>query len=171
MRRTLTTMLASIAVAAPMTLGVASSASAACPEAGQIYFIIGPATASSKMTNLRSAYLQGPGTITYNQTRSATVTATMSTKVSAEAGVIFAKASTELGVSVGKSWSKAGTWTYAKPVPSGKTARLVMYHETRRFRVTKRSISGATCQATTLWSETVTAPRTHGYNVWRLNYL
>jgi hypothetical protein len=109
--------------------------------------------------------------ITYQQTRTATVTATMSSKVSVEAGVIFTKASAEIGVSVGKSWSKGGTWSYSKPVPAGKTARLVMYHETRRFRVTKKTISGRTCQAVTLWSEVVTAPRKSGYNVWRLNYL
>ncbi|UOX90961.1 hypothetical protein MUY14_10155 [Amycolatopsis sp. FBCC-B4732] len=58
-------------------------------------------------TNLRSDYLRGPGTITYNKTATSTVNASITGTTSAEAGVIFAKASVSLAVSVGASYAKS----------------------------------------------------------------
>lgn len=116
-----------------------------------------------------SDYLRGPGTITYTSNKTATVNATMSASVTAEAGVVFAKASTTIGVSVGKSWSKSGSWSYAKPVPKGKTARLRMFHETRSFTVTKRVLDGR-CQWQTRYSSKVKAPIKKNLNVWKLEY-
>jgi hypothetical protein len=93
----------------------------------------------------------------------------MTATVSAEAGVVFAKASTSLGVTVGASYSNAGTWSYSKPVPSGRTARLVRYRESRRFTVKKTRIV-APCNVQTVYIANVNAPRRANINVWDLQY-
>ncbi len=64
----------------------------------------------------------------------------MTATVEAEAGIVFAKASASLGVTVGAEWSKSGTWSYEKKVPRGETARLVMWHKSREFVVTKKRL-------------------------------
>jgi hypothetical protein len=55
---------------------------------------------STRPTNVKSAYITGPGVLTYNKTVAATVGMTASASVTAEAGVVVAKASTQLGVSL-----------------------------------------------------------------------
>ncbi len=162
---TLASLVSSMAVAASPV-----PASAVCPEVGQVYYSFSNKSVSRRASNLKSDYLRGPGTITYNETKTATVTASMTASVSAEAGVVFAKASSSLGVTVGASYSKAGTWIYSKPVPSGRTARLVRYRESRRFTVKKTKIV-APCNVQTVYTATVDAPRAADINVWDLQYV
>lgn len=148
----------------------ATSAFAACTEVGQVFYSFSNVTTSRLLSNLRSDYLRGPGTITYTKTTTGTASASMTGTVSAEAGVVFAKASASIGVTVGGSWSKSDTWSYSKPVPSGTTARLVMWHESRKFTVKKERVV-APCNLQTVYVETVNAPRTANINVWDLQYL
>ncbi len=157
-------LVSSLAVAA-----APEPASAACPEVGQVHYSFSNKSVSRRASNLKSDYLRGPGTITYSTTKTATVTASMTATVSAEAGVVFAKASTSLGVTVGASYSKAGTWNYSKPVPSGTTARLVRYRESRKFTVKKTRIV-APCTVQTVYIANVNAPRASDINVWDLEY-
>jgi hypothetical protein len=147
----------------------ATVAFAACPEVGDVYYYFTNVTKSRLLSNLRSDYLRGPGTITYTKTTTGTVQASVTATVSAEAGIVFAKASASIGVTVGGSWSKSDTWSYSKPVPSGKTARLVMWHESRKFTVTKKKIV-APCNVRTVYTSTVNAPRSANINVWDLQY-
>ncbi len=159
-----------VAVLASATITMAApTAASARPICERSIYKITNVSKSSKMTNLQSDYLRGPGTINYTATKTGSVTATASASVTAEAGVVFAKASATAGVSLGKTWSKAGSWSYTKPVPAGKTARLVMMHETRRFTVTKLQ-ADASCRYSTVYSSSVNAPVIQNLNVWTLDY-
>lgn len=147
----------------------ASPAQAACPEVGQVFYSFSSVSTSRLASNLKSDYLVGPGTINYTSSKTMTVSASMTATVSAEAGVVFAKASASIGVTVGASYSKSGSWSYSKPVPSGKTARLVRFRESRAFVVTKTKIV-APCNVTTVYRASVNAPRSADINVWDLQY-
>lgn len=172
MRTVLTALaLAASTVLVPVT--TATPASAACAPENDKYTVykFQDVAVSNKASNLKSDYLQGPGTINYTSTKTASVDASVTATVSAEAGVVFAKASTSLGVTVGKSWSKSGSWSYSKPVPKGKTARLVMFHETRLFTVTKLVWSNADCNYKRKYRSRANAPiMSSSANVWRLQY-
>lgn len=125
---------------------------------------------SKRLSNLRSDYMEGPATITYSRQKTASVNASMTASVEAEAGIVFAKASTSLGVTVGAEWSKSGTWSYEKKVPRGETARLVMWHASRRFLVTKyRLIEG--CEYQRVYRSRVDAPLKSNINIWGLQHL
>jgi hypothetical protein len=152
-----------------LVAGPATTATAACPEVGQVYYSFKDKTTSRILSNKRSDYLVGPGTINYTSSTTATANASMTATVAAEAGVVFAKASASLGVTVGGSWSKGGSWSYSKPVPKGKTARLVMWHESRSFTVTKKRLV-APCKLVTVYVSRVKAPRKANINVWNLQY-
>ena len=149
-----------------------SAALAQCPPDGPttIYKFTN-VSSSSKPTNLHSDYIEGPATVTYTHTATATVSASMTATVSAEAGIIFAKASSSLGVTVGASYSKANSWSYTKPVPSGKTGRLTLFHDTRVFTVTKQQWNPGRCTFVTAYSSAVNAPlKSDNANVWKLEY-
>lgn len=146
----------------------ATTASASCLEVGNVYYSF-KNVKTSKATNLKSDYLKGPGTISYSMNKTGTVSATITGTTSVEAGVILAKASAFIGVSVGKTWSRGDTWTYTKSVPKGKTARLVIFHETRSMTVTKTRIEGP-CRVVKVWTKNVKAPRKANLNVWKLDY-
>jgi hypothetical protein len=166
--------LASLLVSAALAAGgflvlPASTASAACADAGEVYYKISNVSKSRQSTNLRSDYLRGPGTISYSKNKTATVSATGTVTVGAEAGVIFAKASASASVSLGGSWSHGGTWSYTKSVPKGKTARLVMFHESRKFTVKKYQYDGR-CNSIKKWERHVNAPVKKSVNVWDLQY-
>lgn len=118
-------------------------------------------------TNLRSDYLRGPGTITYNKTATSTVNASITGTTSAEAGVIFAKASVSLAVSVGASYAKSDSWSYASTVPAGKVLRLQQYKEARTFTVRKYRIVPP-CTTKYLWTKKVSAPVKNASYLWQL---
>jgi hypothetical protein len=169
MRRLLSLLTALPLAAVLAVAGPATSATAACPEVGNVYYSFSNKSTSRILSNLRSEYLHGPGSINYTKNKTATTNASMTGTVSAEAGVVFAKASASLGVTVGKTWSKGDSWSYTMSVPRGKTARMVMWHESRRFTVTKKRIVGP-CNLVTVYRTRVNAPRKASINVWRLQY-
>ena len=140
------------------------AAHAICDEPKIDYEITKPKS-SWLLTNLRGDWAEEGFTATYSKTATAGVDASMTATLSTEAGAIFAKASASLGVTVGKSWSKADSWSYSKEVPKGKEGRIVMYRESRAFTVNKRSLRPP-CKYVTVSSGTVNAPVENGTNKW-----
>jgi hypothetical protein len=151
------TALTASTIVVPSALGAGFQAFASCPEVGQVSYSISNGAQSWLPTNLVSDYLKGPGTISYSKSATSTVSASVAGTTSAEAGIIFAKASVSLTVTVGGSYSKADTWSYSKPVPSGQTKRLRQYKEGRSFTVKKTEIV-APCGVKTLWTRNFNAP-------------
>lgn len=145
----------------------ASPALARCDAPNYIYKFT-KVSKSKRLTNLRSDYLKGPGAITYEETKTASTKAEMTASVSAEAGVVFAKASTSIGVTVGKEWSKSGSWSYQAKVDRGRTARLVMWHVSRKFLVTKKRLDPEGCSYHRVYRAWVNAPVKANTNVWKL---
>jgi hypothetical protein len=133
------------AVAAAFTAPLVQTtpAGANC-DAPRRIFTFSKVRTTGLLTNIRSEWADQGFTITHTVTKTATVQASLSGQIGVEADFIVVKASGQLGVSVGVSWSKAGSWSYSAKVPPGKEGRIVMYHEARRLAVTKRSL-GAHC--------------------------
>ena len=173
-RRTAPAFVTALAVCATgLVTATASPAAAVCkpPDGAENIWYFTNIKKSSLGTTIASNYLKGPGTISYSTTKAASVNATMSASVSAEAGVVFAKASTTMGVSVGKTWSKDQTWTYSKAVPKGKTARLRLYQQSRSFSVEKKYWDERSCKYKRVYKGNANAPRKTSVLVWRLQYL
>lgn len=141
-----------------------------CPPPGDAtIYDFSSYTASSRPTNLYSAYITGPGTLTYNKTSTASVNFTASASVTAEAGVVVAKASSQMGVALttGKSWTDG--FSYSLSVPAGQTRRMRLYQESRSMLVTKRSWNSGTCKYVSIYSnQFANAPRTARIDIWKL---
>lgn len=80
-----------------------------------------------------------PGQVTFNESDTSAWTGTVSASLTAEAGVVFAKASTTVGVSIAKTWSKTKSWSYSMDIPKDKDHkyRMRQRQETRRFDAKK----------------------------------
>lgn len=127
-------------------------------------------------TNVHSDWVtfRSGGSINFDETKTMTVSASVTATVSAEAGVIFAKASTSLGVTVGKTWSNSKKWSYTANVPADThhRYRLHAYHYAVSFTVAKKQFDIATCDYKTMrhYPQRVThAPIKANRNVWRLD--
>ena len=145
----------------------ASAGTTACPAEPARYSFTN-VKVSIRPTNLYSAYITGPGTITYSESKTATASASMTATVSAEAGVVFAKASASLGVTVGASYSASGGFSYSLPVPSGQRRRLRLFQQSRYFVVTKKYFSTGACKWYTSYSSATNAPKKVRDDEWRL---
>ncbi|WP_162829980.1 hypothetical protein [Amycolatopsis palatopharyngis] len=168
-RRAAAAVLMAVSVTVtPAVLGGGAQAFAACPEVGNVYYSISNGAKSWLKTNLRSDYLRGPGTITYNKTTTSSVNASVSGTTSAEAGVVFAKASVSLSVTVGGSYAKSDSWSYAAHVSAGQTKRLQQYKESRSFTAKKTRIV-APCNNRTEWSRKFNAPVKSATYKWQLD--
>ncbi|MEV4311618.1 hypothetical protein [Actinocrispum sp. NPDC049592] len=159
--------LALATFALPTVTGLGAQAFAVCPEVGQVSYTISNGAKVWQATNLHSDYLTGPGTITYSKNTTSTVNASITGTTSAEAGVIFAKASVSLSVTVGGSYSKSDTWSYSATVPAGQTKKLQQYKDARSFTVKKTQIV-APCNVKTVWTKKVTAPVKNNVYKWAL---
>lgn len=133
------------AVVVPLLMAPVASASATPVAPSGVTSCDGPTSYhefynvswSSVPTNVKSAYITGPGTISYNQTVTANASAALSASVSAEAGVVLARASTTLGttLTVGRSWTDG--FSYTLTVPSGQRRAMQLFQTSRQFNVTK----------------------------------
>jgi hypothetical protein len=173
MRRIITVVLALVAVAIGCTATATTSYAVGCQPPDGLWknYNITSATVSKLQTNLVSDYIVGPATISYAKTVGAQTSASTSATVSAEAGVIFAKASTTLGVTVQQTWTRGQTWTYSKSVPAGRKARLVMYHQSRHFYVSKDQWYQTTCSYHPVYRNLpANAPVRADINIWDLQY-
>lgn len=177
MRRVMSTVLSTALLSAGVVAVSAApaSAGAAC-ESSPIY-TIGNKKTVWRATQVHSDWAKPGVTISYAKNKTGSWTATGTATVGAEAGVIFAKASTSFSVSVGKTWSKSDTWTYAATVKkkSGKSrGRLMMYHEAKGFSVTKyRMVPKSTggCKKEKIWKKSNNvAPVKKSSNLWGIQY-
>ncbi|MEU6239931.1 hypothetical protein [Streptomyces sp. NPDC047024] len=177
MRRALSTLL-STALLSGGAVAVSASPAAAGIDCGRdpIYSISNKKTVWEP-TNVHSDWAKPGVTISYAKNKTGSWTATGTATIGAEAGVIFAKASTSFSVSVGKTWSKSDTWTYAAKVEkkSGKSkGRLMMYHEAKGFSVTKfRLVANGQqkCVKSTIWKKNgIVAPVKRNNNLWGIQY-
>jgi hypothetical protein len=124
---------------------------------------------STRPTNLVSAYITGPGTISYEKSATASVSAAASGAVGVEINAVVAKASVEIGVelSAEKSWAEG--FSYSIRVPSGQRRRLRLHQESRSFDVRKQTFNTAQCKYVTAYSaQTANAPRKTLVENWRL---
>lgn len=178
MRKTLVILSMLVGMLAPTALVVAPASARCIPADGQeTIYKFRNKSLTYYPTNLASDWAVFPhgGTISYSQSKTGTLSASATATISAEAGVIFAKASTSLGVTVGKQWSKTQQWTYSVNVPadSAHRYRLHMYHYAANFEVLKYGWSYSTCNwSVPRWSSWQTArhvPAAANRNVWRLD--
>ncbi|BBC33206.1 hypothetical protein SGFS_045000 [Streptomyces graminofaciens] len=178
MRKIAGSAIASVIVAGGLVGLSGTPAFAGCaPDRGTGYTIFAKSTVY-KATNLKSDWVfdKTKPTISYNENKTSTVSASGTAGVEAEAGVIFAKASTSFSVTVGGEWSKGSSWNYELPAENkpGKTkVRMVMYHEAKKFKTRKYTWTlGGNCKTTkkTKWTKTFVAPVKRNNNVWGLEY-
>jgi Flp pilus assembly protein TadG len=139
----------------------------ACTPEPPDYFFTNVAI-STRPTNLYSAYITGPGTITYNQNTTATASMSATATVTSEASVVIAKASVALGVTLGASFSSSGGFSYALPVPSGQRRRMRLFQQSRSFVVSKKIFTPSTCKWTTQYADPTNAPKKARDDEWRL---
>jgi hypothetical protein len=173
---TVLTLLASSLVA---PIVAASPASARCaPPGDDVIYVFKDKSFTYYPTNVHSDWVsfRNGGTINYSQTKTMQVSASVTATVSAEAGVIFAKASTSLGVTVGGSKSWTQQWSYSANVPADTAHkyRLHAYHYSANFSVMKKVFNGApsVCNyqnAWGSWQRVTHAPAAASKNVWRLD--
>ncbi|GAB2979519.1 hypothetical protein [Nocardioides montaniterrae] len=183
MKRSFTVKSAVLAVLVSLLAvvgGVAAPAAhASCPppdSSAQYIYKFANKTTTYHSTNLASDWVYWPqgGSINYTKNTTGTTSASVTATVSAEAGVIFAKASTSFGITVGKTWSKSQVWSYTANVPSGTgyRYRLHMYHYSLNFDVMKKTWSYGTCGYINYWSSwqhVAHAPVASSSNIWRLD--
>ena len=159
-----------------VTTAATAPAAAYCPPDGpSAIWKITNVSKSFKPTGVNSNWVHpryAPFHITYDKSATSAWTGTVTGTISAEAGVVFAKASTSISVSVAKQWSKTQTWSYAADVPKDPDHeyRLRQWQETRRFSASKWGWSTSTCGYTNrLKAGTGEMPRTTASSlVWRL---
>jgi hypothetical protein len=144
--RTARRATSAVATTALIGVGLVSTATSASanpctmpPDGEATTWSITNMTTGSAETGLASNWLQGAGSITYSESASASTTATVSASVSAEAGVIFAKASATAGVSLAQQWGATKTWSYTMDTPGAAGTQYQMYQtqETRSFTATQ----------------------------------
>ncbi|MFI2430751.1 hypothetical protein [Streptomyces sp. NPDC018693] len=178
MKKIVSSALVSALLAGGVVTLAAAPASAACaPSPGKGYRITNKSTVS-KPTNLHSEWMYDNlgGTLTYNEAKTAEVNASGTAGIEAEAGAIFAKASTSFSVTVGGSWSKTSNWTYSIPAKNkaGKTkVRMTMFHESKKFKATKYTYyydGNCKYHEKIVWSKWITAPVKKNSNVWGLEW-
>ena len=170
------TMLVSMLVVPVLA---ASPASARCaPPGDDVIYKFTNKSFTYYPTNIHSdwAIFRNGGSITYSKTKTMEVNGSMTATVEAEAGVIFAKASASLGVTIGgsKSWTQQWSYTANVPKDTEHKYRLHAYHYTANFSVMKKVFNGApsVCDyqnAWKSWQRVTHAPAKASRNVWRLD--
>ena len=168
-------LLVTLVATASVPFAPAASARCAPPDGNEVIWKITKVRKSYKSTGVSSNWVHPKYDkfhINYSESDTSTTSATVTATISAEAGVIFAKASTSLSVAVGKQWSKTKTWSYTADVPKDPDHqyRLVQKQETRKFLATKYAWSFATCKySNKVKSGRVEMPRLSEKSlVWRL---
>ncbi len=158
--------------------GVAQAAGCQPPDGIRTRYFIAHQVAVYSPTNLASDWVIYPhgGSVTFTRGASAAVNAAVSAGVSAEAGVIFAKASSTIGVTVGKTWTRQTTWSYTANMPADTRHkyRFHLYHLSYNFTAYKQYwfTSSASCGFRNypgFPSNVSHAPAANGANVWRVD--
>jgi hypothetical protein len=140
----------------------------ACPDRDPIYNV-SSVTVATRPTNVYSSYITGPGTITYDDTKTATVSVGADGQVGGDINLIVISASQQIGVNltVSKSWTSG--FHYTLEVPAGQTRRMRLFQESRAFLTTKKVFDIAKCKYVTKYANAdVNAPRSARVDSWRL---
>ncbi|MBB5871405.1 hypothetical protein F4553_004784 [Allocatelliglobosispora scoriae] len=94
-----------------------------------------------------SAWVAGPGTISYTESKTASNSTTFTVTGGGSITALLAQAQYQLSVAFATSTSVTKSWTYAKNVPSGTTKRAVFSHDGEKMTVTKY-VENANCTTT-----------------------
>lgn len=129
--------------------------------------LITSVTYSVRPTNVKSAYMYGPASISYTKTVTASVAATFSGEASFEGGLIVASASAKAGVALTYSRAWTDGFSYTASVPAGQRRALQLFQASRAFRVTKQSLTSS-CTYVTRYTASGNAPRLAREDEWRL---
>jgi len=164
MFRIKTVITAALALCATVLAPQVANAAPVCDNLPATKWTFTNVSKSYKPTKLYSNWVHpkhGSMTITFSQAATSQWTGTVSTSLSAEAGVVFAKASTTIGASVAKTWSKTKTWSYSVTVKKDAKHeyRLRQRQETRKFTATKYALNRGTCRYQKMKSGTGEMPR------------
>ena len=99
-------------------------------------------------TKATSAWLAGPGTITYQEQEAAQFTGTISANWTFTVSGVFASVSGQYGVSLAASTTTTKSWSYSKSVPAGKTKRVVVHKHGAKYTFHKITVTSS-CNSTT----------------------
>lgn len=126
--------------AGPLVVITAPASQAACPEVGQVTYSVSP-SATYRGDKSTRTYGQSGGTISIALGESVTTGGSITGTTSAEAGVIFAKASVSVGVTIKKDWTNSTTRSYSWKVPKAqKTGWIEAGHRAYAVSYTKNTI-------------------------------
>ncbi|MCD9154972.1 hypothetical protein [Aeromicrobium duanguangcaii] len=164
MFRIKTIIIATVAAAATALAPQVAHAAPDCQNLPSTKWKFTNISKSYKPTGLYSDWVRPKNarfTITYNQSATSATSATVSSKLSAEAGTVFVKAKAEVSGSLTKKWSKKKAWKYTASVKrNGKYKyRLRQRQETRKFTATKYSLYRGDCRYRKVKAGTAEMPR------------
>lgn len=123
---------------------------------------------SSKATNIKSAYITGPGTLSWNKSSSVTVQATVSSTAKVDLSAILLSVGGTYGASLSasKSWNEG--FTYSVAVPSGQRRAMQLFHESRSFVAAKKVLKSPCTYVTTYTAQSINAPIKAKELAWKL---
>jgi hypothetical protein len=131
------TLLLAVPAAAVVT---APSSYAACAEVGNVYYTTTQSPTYRGDSDTRT-YGRSGGTLTIALGESVTTGGSITGTTSAEAGVIFAKASVSVGVTIKKDWTSSVTRSYSWKVPSTQsTGWIEAGHHAYKVSYTKKTL-------------------------------
>lgn len=146
--RIASTSAAALAIAVPsivITAGTAGAQTAApagqgcTPKVGTIISSKAVSKVSAwSPTNVSSSFVAGPADITRSKTKTSESSQSISASFELDEGLLFASAKETYGVTLQRSHSQSGTWTYTLIVPKGKTMRAQQYHQSWEIGVKQR---------------------------------
>ncbi|MGO4596932.1 hypothetical protein [Terrabacter sp. 2RAF25] len=130
-------LLLAVPAAAVVT---APSSYAYCTDVGNVYYTTSQSPTYRGDYNTRT-YGKSGGTLTISLGESVTTGGSITGTTSAEAGVIFAKASVSVGVTIKKDWTSSVTRAYAWKVPSTQsTGWIEAGHHAYKVTYTKKTV-------------------------------
>jgi len=165
--RRVTSGVLTLALAGSGMVAAAAPSYAACAPEKPVYKITNIKRIDKK-TNLVSAAIQGPGTITYEENKTATSSWGGATEIGGEINLIVGKLNSKVSINHTKTWSKSKTWRYSLEIARGKTQRIRMFHRHSKFTVTKKYFHTGLCKYKTQWTKNVHVPYSGSAdNVWK----
>ena len=131
-------------------------------------FTLGTSKVDSRPTNVKSAYITGPGTLTYNKNISATVSAGTTTTASADIPLIVTKANASFSKSVTNSRSWSDGFSYSLTVPKGQRRAMRLFQASRSFTVKKETLVSPCSYKVVYTNQLVNLPLASRDDEWKL---
>lgn len=121
-----------------------------------------------KKTNPASSGIQGPGSVRYSETATATSSWGGSAAVEGDLSAIFASLKVKTEVNHSKTWSKSKFWSYTLYIAEGKTQCIRMFHRHSEFTVTRKTFNTGKCKYRTTYKKRIHVPYSGDTdNVWK----